>query len=310
VRREGVALLGALALACGGPASEEPVGTKTPAPGSESITARVTTPGVEARRRADGDLDLVALEVERLEVLAALAEAAGLHVRKGLGRPGPRVLDLTLRGATAEEALAAVLSGVPHHLHYERDAGGTVALSAVTVGLLPEPTAAAAERTRFLERMDLRHRVRRGRTTEELEAIWADRMQRVAKRREEIETKRRAPNSVDRARAASLMLADEHLGALIELLGSDPSPEVRASAAASLADAEAGADAFEAAAALLAALEDPAPEVVTAAVEALEDIHDVMPDPRIRHAVADQAEHPDPEVRAAVASFEDWVGSE
>jgi HEAT repeat protein len=107
-----------------------------------------------------------------------------------------------------------------------------------------------------------------------------------------------------------MMRVEEDLPALAELLASDPSPAVRAAAASSLGDAEGGESAYRAVDVLLGVLGDGDASVVTAAISALEDLHDLMPDPRIRAGVEALARHGDPKVRGAVASFREWTEDE
>jgi hypothetical protein len=85
---------------------------------------------------------------------------------------------------------------------------------------------------------------------------------------------------------------------------------VRATAAASLAEVEGGETAFRAGEALLAATADPDPGVAAAAIRALEDVHDVVPDPRFRARITALTDHADPRVRAAAASFLEWTEDE
>jgi HEAT repeat protein len=103
------------------------------------------------------------------------------------------------------------------------------------------------------------------------------------------------------------MRPEEDFDALRELLANDPDPEVRRSAAESLGEVDGGEVAFRAGDALLEATLDADPAVAAAAIRALEDVHDVVPDPRFRARVAALAGHPDPRVRAAAASFLEWT---
>lgn len=285
--------LAALLLACG------PEEGAPGAPQQEAERARV-------ERLPDGRFRVRSRGASRFLVLQELAGAARFAIRPGAGNAPSLLLDLDLEGVSAEAALAHILAGVPYHLHYEADApGGEVALRRVTVGLLPGapgPPAAASSSPRaaggggkgpFFGRG-----ARQGRALGEEE------------RRAEIEANLHSRSDEERAFAASLMRADEQLPELGELLAKDPSPLVRARAATSLGEAEGGEPAFHAVDALLGALGDADPGVVAAAVAALEDLYDLLPNPRIRTAVAPLAGHADPRVRAAAESFREWTEDE
>ena len=81
---------------------------------------------------------------------------------------------------------------------------------------------------------------------------------------------------------------------VVELAKSDPDPRVRAAAVERLGDA----DTYQATTALLDSLADPSPQVVIAALEALEFSGDRSMLPRIEPL----ANHPNPAVREAANS--------
>jgi hypothetical protein len=290
------------ALACGeGPeatrnAPETPEARESPAP-----RAWVT-------ENADGSFAVHVDGAPRAQVLDALAEAAGFGIVPGRGAAAPRRLSLHLEEASAEEALGQILAGVPHHVHYERQAsGGPVELRRVTVGLLPPPQARGEGRARLGQRLRERRLALAERTPEELALLQIEREERTAERRSLVAHLRDSPIDRDRARAATLMKPETDLDALVDYLFEDPSPDVRERAAESLADAPAGEPALTAAEALIEALADPDAGVVAAAIAALEDVHDTLPDPRIRQAIADRADHPDARVREAADDFARWT---
>jgi hypothetical protein len=286
-------------LACGDTGDPPPAA----APASPEVPAR---PWVA--RNPDGTFDLAVDAEPRSQVLDALAEAADFGVVPGRGSAAPQRVTVHLESASAEEALAEILAGVPHHVHWERGAAdGAVALRRVTVGLLPPPEARGDGRARLGQRLRERRRALAQRTPEDLERLRVEREERAAERRTWIEHLRGSPLERDRARAATLMKPDRDLDSLVGYLLEDDSPEVRERAAESLADAAAGEAALTAAEALLEALSDPDARVITAAVAALEDVHDTLPDPRIRRAVGDLGDHPDPGVREAVDDFVRWT---
>jgi hypothetical protein len=273
-RAQLVPILLLAALAC---RPEEPPAQPAPPPARRAAArapARVEAkePRVVVRRQADGTFRVVARGAPRFHVLQELARAAGLVTRPGAGRVASRRLELDLDGVSLEAALGAILGDVAHTLHYEPAGAGSaeVSLRAVTVGApVPPPIARASA------------------PVGEPGAAGARRSARP-------ERSERPPDTSE-------------LAELTERLARDPSAEARAQAADALAAVEGGEDAFRAADALLEALRDSDPGVVVAAVQALEDLHDVLPDPRIRRAVAALARHPDPHVREAVSSFREWT---
>jgi len=309
------AALAALVLACGPEEGAPPVGPSPSAQRGAPAAPQEEAGRARVERLPDGRFRVRCRGASRFLVLQELAGAARFAIRPGAGTAPPLLLDLDLEGVSAEAALARILAGVPFHLHYEADApGGEVALRRVTVGLLPGapgPRAAAPAAARGSggrgeppsggggKRPSVFDRgARQGRALGEEE------------RRAEIDANLHSRSDEERAHAASLMRADEQLPELGELLGKDPSPLVRARAATSLGEAEGGEPAFHAVDALLGALGDADAGVVAAAVAALEDLHDLIPDPRIRAAVAPLAGHTDPRVRAAAESFREWTEDE
>lgn len=294
-------LLVLASVACGD--AREPAGSSPAAAPSGA-----PSPAPWVTRNADGSFDVTVNAEPRARVLDALAAAADFGVVPGQGRPAPHRLTLHLQQASLDEALTEILAGVPHHVHYERGAnGGSVALRRVTVGLLPPPESRGEGRARLGQRLRLRRQELAQRSPEDLERLRIEREERAAERRAWIEHLRDSPLPRDRGRAATLMKPDHDLDALVGYLLEDASADVRERAAESLADASAGEDALTAAEALLEALSDPDPQVVTAAVAALEDVHDTLPDARIRRAVGELSEHPDPAVREAVEDFVRWT---
>jgi HEAT repeat protein len=96
------------------------------------------------------------------------------------------------------------------------------------------------------------------------------------------------------------MLGEEGAAELVDRLANDRSPEVRAASAqalGSLTATRAGTSA------LVAALDDPDPQVVLAALDSLQWIDDpsVLPD------VQKVLDHSDPEVREAAAETVSWL---
>jgi hypothetical protein len=210
-------------------------------------------------------------------VLAELARAAGLEMRAPASRASRRRIELELEGASLDAALGAILGDVAHTRHYGPGGPGSpeATLRAVTVGPPVSAPAQEAPEQRATGAPDPRN-----------------------------------GDDAERALAVSSLGPETELAELVGALRGDPSPEVRRHAAEALGGVEGGEDAFRAADALMAALADPDPDVVASAVRALEDVHDVLPDPRIRASVAALAAHRDPAVRGAVAAFLEWTDDE
>ena len=297
------ALAGALALGCS---------QSEPAPAERAGTATVPLQPGEVRIHGSGDrVTVMAQGAPRLEVLLQLASLVGFTVARGEGRPAARVLDLTLREVTVEEALAVILYGVPHQRRYdfppdaaaipEPWSGGRTALLSVTVGrpvqtAIPAPIPPAPAPPAGSEPAP----VPPARFTTPRDLSGFD----LEDRERHIEESWQHPDPVVRLEAIALMAPEgEDLPKLVELLSEDPDPLVRAAAAEELGDGEG----FDTAPALMLALDDGEPAVVVASIEALEDLFDDHPDPEIRARVATLREHPDEDVREAVASFEEWV---
>jgi HEAT repeat protein len=298
-------------LACGGPEERAPEAQPAaqraklrPAP-----AAREEKEGrVHVTRGSDGRFRVRARGASRFLVLQELARVAHFAIRPGAGSAPPLRLDLDLEGVSAEAALARILGDVPYHLDYGAgEAGGEVALRLVTVGLIPARPEARAGAPPPLagERGGKARTGLQGspRTPEERALGEEDRLAEIA-------SKRLSRFDDERALAASLMRAEEQLPELAAMLSGDASAEVRASAAAALGEAEGGESAFRAVDALLGALGDSDPRVVAATLQALEDLHDLLPDPRMRAAVAPLARHGDPRVRDAAESFLEWTEGE
>jgi hypothetical protein len=278
---------GGLALAQPAPGADQPA---EPAGGGADPAA------LSVELLGDGRVRLEARGVSRDQALAALAGAAGFEVAEGAGRPASAALGLRLPDATLEDALAEVLRGVPHHLHYEAGPDGAVSLRRVTVGLLPEARPALAARVN-------------GRRNHDGPAGAPARAREEPERSERAAGLADARDEEERTGAIAAMRPEQDLAPLVAALA-DPSPRVRVAAAGSLGRVELGEDAFRATDALLGALADRDPAVVAAAVAALESVYDVLPDPRIREAVGRLGRPRDARVRAAVDSFREWTEEE
>jgi hypothetical protein len=306
-----LALGAALALfaACGD--EETPPARRTSASQPAPAARRSEEPRLRVERDGAGSFRVRARGAPRIKLLEEIARLARFAIVPGPGGAVPGRLDLELEGASVEEVLERILADVPHHLHYEAGAaeGGEVALRRLTVGALP-PSAAAPPAAGTPRRAGARSGKRPGDERPGRAGGPEERARSEEERLAEIEAGRDSRFADERAAAAALMRAEENLPELLALLAEDPSAEVRGNAAAALGEAEGGETAYRAADALLGALGDGDPAVVAAAVASLEELYDVIPDPRIRAGVEPLARHADPRVRAAVASFREWVEDE
>jgi hypothetical protein len=238
--------------------------------------------------------------------LAALADAADLETEVG-SEPLPDVpLHLALRELALERALAAILRGVAFDVRFEpgpREPGAAPAARATRV-LVGAPAAAPLAsapppRAARAPAEAARPGAREPRPKEEQEG--ADERERLAF----VAARVGDPRESVRIEAIEHMDPenDEERGILERLLRGDPSGDVRIAAAQALAEG----NAFLVTDVLLAALDDPAPELVAASVRALEDVYAEAPNPRVRERVQALREHRDAEVRQAVSEFEEWI---
>jgi hypothetical protein len=249
--------------------------------------------------------------------LEALAEVAGFRAERGAAAPAETPVVLRLEGVTLERAVAAILAGLPHHVHYEHAdpaAGGPVFLARVRVGELASAAEAALGRAAPGRAAPGRpgpppepreHGSKRGEPGQSGEADLRENQDvRERERAELVARQWNDPRADLRLDAVERMEPEGGEREKLEtLLRDDPSPEVRSAAAEVLSEG----DAFEVMESLLGALGDADPGVVAAAVLGLEDVYADAPNPRIRERVAELREHRDAGVREAVAGFEDWI---
>lgn len=262
----------------GSPAFVRTEPPELPAPPEGSVVVWATPRGVTA----------LAQRAPLRAVLEELAREAGFELELAEFEEPPRI---TLRAPDSriEDVLAGVLRGIPYSLDFgpgpERRAGR---LLRVRVGLRADPApdrvAAAREPPASRDEADA---ARRALTAEEIERRAALR----ERLREEVLEQIEDPDAATRAEAAAWLEPDvEGLAVVERLLAEDPSPDVRAAAAESLA----GGDSVGAVSVLLGALDDPDPRVVMAALDALEFAGDAT----IIPSLSPLLEHRDPDVRA------------
>jgi len=240
-------------------------------------------------------------QVLQLALLEELAARAGFELE--VGEVTPKSLTLRLADAPLLDAIATILEGTPFRAEYAVDpTTGEHRLAKLGVG---NPTARPATADAGAPGADREERARR---------FSSDRMRELmAQRREGSEDRSRdvtaaleerrvreaaaleqlAAGDAQR-RADALETIDpsgEALARISELARSDPDARVRAVAVERLGDA----DAYQATTVLLESLSDPAPQVVIAALAAIEFMGDASLLPRIEPF----ANHPDPAVREA-----------
>jgi len=297
------------------------------APAAPPEAALALPEGTVRVTRSGAGFTVLAHRAPPFEALTALGEAAGFRTEVGAGAPEAAPLLLALESASLEDALAAILAGIPYHVHYEFADGDLspkrpfegreVVLTRVGVGEMAAAGAAPAtavpprrpadpgrrgpppraEGRRFGSKRAGPDDPERARQREEAAARERERAEKVARQWDD-------PREDVRLEAVELMEPEgEDLARLEALLQADPSPEVRVAAAETLADGEA----FEVMDGLLGALGDPDPGVVAAVVRGLEDVYGDAPSPRIRERVLELRDHRDPGVREAVTEFEEWI---
>jgi hypothetical protein len=287
---------------------------RTDAPAATSAPELALPAAGETRVERRGERYAVAASEATPEAaLTELSLRAGFRLERGSGPLPDAPRTLWLHDVSLERAVAAILAGVPHHVHYEfvdgdldptrAFAGRPVALTRVTLGALAPSEAGEPEGVPRARAGDAREapgsdRETSARGLRDARAGAGERADDEALAREA-----RDPDPDVRLEAIEAMDPDGDRAQLERMLRDDPSGEVRAAAAELLGEA----DAFAATPGLLAALADPEPAVVESAVRALEDVYDEAPDPRIREGVALLREHRDADVRAAVEEFESWI---
>ena len=248
-----------------------------------------------ARIDVHGDrFSVVARDAELGALLDRLAELAGLEIAVADDAPAWRAQRVSVERERVflADALHAILADVPHHLHYEWEAGAApdgppwppapTRLARVTLGSLYRPPP-----WRVVDRRGLGASPRAAQGQPEAAAPRLD-----------------DRDPAVRARAvARLDPSGAELDALADALRDDPAAMVRRTAARALS----GGRGLHTSPILLEALDDPDPEVVVAVIEALEDAYDDHPVPEIRERVAEFELDRDARIRAAARDFVEWV---
>jgi hypothetical protein len=324
VKRTACSILGALCLlGCDSGPPAPPAQPAQPAPAPAPAATREgparVQPGTARVERSGARYTVLANGAAPRGVLDELARAAGFRVEPGAASLAGAPLHLALRDATAEEVLARVLRGERYDLHYEPVDGDLsperpfdgrpVTLARVSLRGAPAAAAPAAAPAPPAARGGLRRRggeeAREAPDDAERERLAQERAEREHEREEAVARDWRDPRPEVRLGAIEQMDVerDEDRARLEQLLRADPAPDVRVAAAEALADGSP----FAATEPLLGALGDRDPRVVAGVVDALEDVYDEAPDPRIRARVEELSQHRDAAVREAVARFEEWA---
>jgi hypothetical protein len=302
--RAAAALCAALLLALAGCGGDEPAGEAGPQGATAAGAAASRARGVEIRVAA-GRVRLASEQVLQLAILEELAKQAGFELV--VGSVTPRSLTLRLEDAPLLEAISTLLEGVPFRAEYKVDGttGGHV-LARLIVG--DAPLAARGPRRAKLEekveaatgkspdevRSAISRKLAERRREEEPERVRAARAfaERARERQVAALEQLAAADAAQRSAALEDLDPDgEALAQIAEVAKSDPDASVRAAAVARLGDG----DSYRAKTALLEALADPAPQVLVAALQALETAGDASMLTQIEPFAA----HPDPSVREA-----------
>jgi hypothetical protein len=270
------------------PASSGAAADETPLPlaqGSGGEPA-LPAPGVAEIWRTARGWTALANRAPRFAVLRQVADAAGVGLEVAPDMMPPEG-SVTLRVADVpiETILQSVLEGVAYALHYEPDPStrAPVLTRVALTGLAVGGDASAEQATDGLAP------AHPGDETPPT-IVSLDRL--------------RDPDPEIRASAAEwIPLEPGSFSTLADLLRNDPSAGVRAAAAATLGDAMNKPEEREAEAALLQALHDEDPEVVLAALGALESVGDAG----TARGLAFLLEHPTAEVRKAAADTIEWL---
>ena len=302
--------LTACVLACGHDEKETGRVEPLPAPAPlEQAPAHVELPPLPARGEVtlepSGDtLTLLANQAPRGRVLRKLKQLRDFELILAEPKAARGAVTLRLAGVSVEDAIVSTLSGVSFSLHYAV-ADMLSLVDRVTIGdagVEAGATAATAKDLRRAKRKELRRKLARSREEKANEQAAPSEEERSRQREEAAAELERGLTSPDaRTRAAAVeTLDEENVPELLDHLGNDRSPDVRAAAAQAL-----GALAATRAntSALVAALGDPDPQVVMAALDSLQWLDDpsVIPD------VKGVLDHPDSDVRALAAETVDWL---
>lgn len=273
-----------------------------PAPPASEAGSELPPPGGAFVQGSGGRYTVLANQAPREKVLQQLARSARFDVEFTNDAVRETRVTLEQREAELEGVLAAALRGVHYALHYEIGPDGERVSWRVVVGADTRATPGVA--TAPPPPPDPQDAAR--------EAMLAELRSQRAAFEAELETRRQKrersfaqledPNPEVRAEAARWLDPDGFRGleALASVLENDPFPAVRASAAETLGGAN---DDVTALGILLQALEDPDPQVVLAALDAIEYQGDETTVPLLQPLLR----HRDPEVRERAVEAMEWL---
>jgi hypothetical protein len=249
-------------------------------------------PTGEAIVRVDGgSVTVLAKVAPCVAVLRALQGEVGFELVLGApadGRITVRAVDVTL-----ERALEEVLAGLPYALHYRVDPGhGGRILSRVAVGLAETEAPAPVDEVPGGRSEASGSLAQRGYGRDPAE---------IREEQDEAIELLADPDPSVRAEAAEWMYIDDRgVAALFDVIANDPDWSVRLTAAEALSFAD---DKPEAVDALFLALRDPEPDVVIAALDAIEYIGDSSIIPELVFLFS----HPSREVRERTVEAIEWL---
>lgn len=290
--RAALALVAALALACGSeeaPSGADPspsapggVASEAPAP-ADSRAAQASVPAGEWRLAvANGVVSIDATEAPRRPLLEALAERAGFALE--IAAPGDLpALTLRIDAQPLEAALPQLVGDRDYRTEWE-DHDGAHRLAKLIVG--NARTGGASGDAGAL---------RPGAVSEALQRALGELADEESPMSAE-EALRRLKDDDPETRLRAVLALDgegEGLAALIGAIEGDPDPRVRAAATVGLEESEE----FAAVQALVGALDDPNAEVVVEAIDSLEFAGDASVVPSLKPLLS----HPDARVRKAAA---------
>jgi len=275
-------------------ATAEMVVVEPSAPRSEAPSRELPAPGSVVVSLSGRAVTVRANQVSRRAVLAELERNAGFRLKfaPGIRLEEPVTLDRV--DAPLEEVLGSLLEGGAYALYFGVAPSGGRVLEQVAVGDFSATDVAADD---LVARMPNRAGGTRGRASRIIArdaTAEAERLERLARRRDENYARLDNDDPAIRAEAAEGLPADDStIPALTDLAANDPDARVRKAAVSALGDAP--EEDTAARDALIRALRDPDAQVVIAALNSIEWIGDASMIPYITPLL----EHPNAAVRAA-----------
>jgi hypothetical protein len=278
-------------------AQEAPAVSPSAPDATASAEPNLPPPGSIRIEVAGGRYSVLANQAGRIPLLRRLAEAAGFELV--VHQVKRRRLTLQLRDVEIDDVLESVLDDVGYQLSFRFDEQrGANVLAQVAVGQAELGEKAAPRERAQKSRRKRITKALRERAAREAAVTPEERAARERERREQVERDLVDSRPDVRAAAVAELDLEADTRSLAALVQSDPHPMVRAAAAEQLAFGdESGVPT------LLAALQDPDPSVVLAALDALEFVADADAIP----SVAPLLQHPDPVVREAASSTIEYL---